>query len=196
MTPLFIIQDGNERLSQTAGLALIGALLAQTHLAERVNQVHLPNCLAPEIAHSDVVFAMIGLHCLGMPQFAAIEPFRHDPFFARSLGLTTCPSEPTLRQRLNTVEATVTPILKEESARLLRQRIPALAPLITSDGAWIPLDVDVSPFDQSGSHKEGVSNTYKNYPGYAPIVGYTLRGHNVNFFYILERLKIEGQKRI
>ena len=181
MTKPFIIQDGNERLSQTAGLALIGALLAQTHLAERVNQIHLPTCLAPEIPHSDVVSAMIGLHCLGMPKFAAIELFRDDPFFAQSLGLTTCPSEPTLRQRLDGVETTFDRIVKEESARLLRQRIPALAPLITSAGAFVPLDVDVSPFDQSGSQKEGVSNTYKNFPGYAPILAYLGReGYLVN----------------
>lgn len=180
ITP-FTIQDGHERLSHTAGLALIGAVLAHTHLAERLNQVHLPTCLAPEIAHSDVVVAMIGLQCLGMPQFAAIEPFRDDLFFAQSLGLTTCPSEPTLRQRLDGVETAFDHILKEESARLLRQRIPALAPLITSDGAFVPLDVDVSPFDQSGSQKEGVSNTYKNFLGYAPIFGYLGReGYLVN----------------
>lgn len=180
ITP-FTIQDGNERLSQTAGLALIGALLANTHLAERVNQVPLPTCLAPDIAHGDIVTAMIGLQCLGMPTFAAIEPFRDDPFFAQSLGLTTCPSEPTLRQRLDRVETAFDHILKDESARLLRQRIPALAPLITSERTFVPLDVDVSPFDQSGSQKEGVSNTYKNVLGYAPIFGYLGReGYLVN----------------
>lgn len=168
----FILQDGTERLSQTAGLALIGALLADTHLAERLNQVQLPTCLAPEIAHSDVAVAMIGLQCLGTPQFAAIEPYRHDPFFAQSLGLTTCPSESTLRQRLDGVETAFDHLLKEESARLLRQRIPALAPLLTSDGAFIPIDADVSVFDQSGSQKEGVSNTYKNVLGYAPNFAY------------------------
>jgi hypothetical protein len=167
-----MIQDGTERLLPTAGLALIGALLDHTHIAERVNQVRLPQCLAPEIPHSDVISAMIGVLCLGTPKFAAIEPFREDPFFAQSLGLTTCPSEPTLRQRLDAVETAFHGILKEESARLLRQRIPALAPLITSDGAFVPIDADVSVFDQSGSQKEGVSNTYKNVPGYAPNFAY------------------------
>jgi len=172
MTTPFIIQDGTERLLPTAGLALIGALLDQTHIAERVNQVRLPQCLAPEIPHSDVVSAMIGVLCLGTPKFAAIEPFREDPFFAMSLGLTTCPSEPTLRQRLDGVETAFDAILKDESAQLLRQRIPALAPLITADGAFVPIDADVSVFDQSGSQKEGVSNTYNNLLGYAPNFAY------------------------
>ncbi|MCM1062349.1 MAG: IS1380 family transposase, partial [Eubacterium sp.] len=36
----------------------------------------------------------------------------------------------------------------------------------------VPLDIDVTPFDNSNSHKEGVSRTYKNYDGYAPIMAY------------------------
>ena len=36
----------------------------------------------------------------------------------------------------------------------------------------VPVDIDVSPFDNSGSHKKGVSRTYKNVDGYAPIFAY------------------------
>jgi hypothetical protein len=63
---------------------------------------------------------MIGLLCLGKPDFAAIEPFRQDPFFAQSLGLETCPSSVTLRQRLDMVGSSFERIMKEESAELLR----------------------------------------------------------------------------
>jgi hypothetical protein len=34
------------------------------------------------------------------------------------------------------------------------------------------VDIDVSPLDNSGSHKEGVSRTYKGHDGYAPIFSY------------------------
>ncbi len=34
------------------------------------------------------------------------------------------------------------------------------------------LDVDVFPQDNSNTSKEGVSRTYKNYDGYAPIAAY------------------------
>jgi len=37
---------------------------------------------------------------------------------------------------------------------------------------YIPLDADVSPMDNSGSHKEGVSRTYKDYDGFAPMFIY------------------------
>jgi hypothetical protein len=39
-------------------------------------------------------------------------------------------------------------------------------------GEWVALDVDVSPFDNSGTKKEGVSWTYKEVDGYAPIFAY------------------------
>ena len=42
-------------------------------------------------------------------------------------------------------------------------------PSDTSNGL-IPLDIDVTPLDNSESHKEGVSRTYKGHDGYAPIV--------------------------
>ena len=32
------------------------------------------------------------------------------------------------------------------------------------------MDIDVTPLDNSKSHKEGVSRTYKGHDGYAPIV--------------------------
>ena len=172
MSIRFTIADGTERLSSHSGLALIGALMDDTQLKERVSQVTLPSCLEPEISHSDVAGSMIGLLCLGKPDFAAIEPFRQDPFFVQSLGLDTCPSSVTLRQRLDMVGSAFDTIVKEESAELLRQRVPKLVPVSTSAGKRVPVDVDVSPFDNSKTQKEGVSKTYKGYDGYAPIFAY------------------------
>ena len=40
------------------------------------------------------------------------------------------------------------------------------------ENGFVPVDIDVSPFDNSGSHKAGVSRTYKNFDGYAPIFAY------------------------
>lgn len=36
----------------------------------------------------------------------------------------------------------------------------------------IPVDIDVIPFDNSKTHKEGVSRSYKGYDGYAPMMAY------------------------
>ena len=37
---------------------------------------------------------------------------------------------------------------------------------------YVPVDIDVTPFDNSKTRKEGVSRTYKGYDGYAPIMAY------------------------
>jgi len=54
--------------------------------------------------------------------------------------------------------------------------------LITeAHGNLLPPDIDVSPFDNSKTHKEGVSWTYKNFDGFAPIFSYLGReGYLVN----------------
>ncbi len=47
-----------------------------------------------------------------------------------------------------------------------------ITPLKTSKGQYIPVDIDVSPMDNSRTKKEGVGRTYKGCDGYAPIFGY------------------------
>ena len=51
-------------------------------------------------------------------------------------------------------------------------RRATLTPVKTERGEYLPLDVDVSPFDNSKSHKEGVGRTYKGMDGYAPNFAY------------------------
>lgn len=182
MKPIeFEFTEGNEYLSSHTGLGLIGALLSRTKLKERLSTIGVPGCREPKISHSDIVYSMTGLLCLGKPDFDAIEPFRLTPFFAHSLGIEQCPAAPTLRQRLDVVEHHCDTIIKEEVATLLTHTAPRITPVATSVGDYIPLDIDVSPFDNSKTKKEGVSRTYKGYDGYAPIFAYLGReGYLVN----------------
>ncbi len=49
------------------------------------------------------------------------------------------------------------------------------------DNGFVPVDTDVTPFDNSKSNKEGVSRTYKGFDGYAPIMAYIgTEGYLVN----------------
>ena len=68
---------------------------------------------------------MIGLLCLGKPDFDAIEPFRNDPFFTRALDLDAVPSSPTLRQRLGQLAGEVDDLLREVSASMISTLAPA-----------------------------------------------------------------------
>ena len=112
---------------------------------------------------------MIGLLCLGKPDFEAIEAFREDEFFRQALGLKKVPSEGTLRQRLDELEHRCDAILREESAAMVARHAPKLTPCYED---WVALDIDPSPFDNSGTKKEGVSWTYLKFDGYNPWFAY------------------------
>jgi len=166
---LFQIVQGNELLSSHSGLALAGAILDRSRIRERLDMVMLPEHPFPEISHGEVATAMVGLICLGKPDFDAIETFRDDPFFLQSLGLDSVPSSPTLRQRLDSARGAFNDIILKESARLVGRLAPAITPC---HGNLVAVDIDVSPFDNSKTKKEGVSWTYKKCDGYAPIFAY------------------------
>jgi hypothetical protein len=69
-------------------------------------------------------------------------------------------------------------IVREESAMMIKHHAPAITPCIDD---IVPLDIDVSPFDNSGTKKEGVSWTYKKFDGYSPIMAYLgCEGYLVN----------------
>ena len=129
----------------------------------------LPGIINPQISNSDCAVAYIGLLCQGKNDFDHIENFREDSFFQCSLGLEQVPSSPTLRQRFDKVKNYWNGIVMEESARMLKHANAAITPC---HGKLVPLDIDVSPFDNSGTKKEGVSRTYKGHDGYAPIFSY------------------------
>ena len=116
----FKFNEGSENLSSHSGLALVGALLERTDLNVRLSNVELIDCKEPVISHSDIVYSMVGLQCIGKPDYDAIEPFREIPFFAQSLGINHSPSSSTLRQRLDLVGEACDTIIKEESAGLIR----------------------------------------------------------------------------
>jgi Transposase DDE domain group 1 len=185
----FIIEESDEIITAHSGLALIGALLEKTNLTKRLNQSHVPGNPSPDISHRDVAVSYLGLLCHGKSDFDHIEPFREDEFFAYALQIDQTPSSPTLRQRLDQAaeaeDAGWEKILLEESAALLKKWNVSVTPItLTIQGekrAFTPLDIDVSPFDNSFTKKEGVSRTYKGHDGYSPIFAYLgLEGYAVN----------------
>jgi hypothetical protein len=177
----FVIKEGDEHLTSHSGLALIGALMERTDLGSRLSGLTMPGCREPKIVHGDIAKSMIGLLCMGKPDYDAIEPFREVPFFRYSLGIDQCPSSPTLRQRLDVVNGAFDQVVKEESARLIRATAPDIGTVSTCRGELAALDIDVSPFDNSRTQKEGVLRTYKGVDGFAPIFAYLGReGYEIN----------------
>lgn len=165
----FIISETDDVLVSHSGLALAGAMLQGTPLVDRLSAIEVEGSRRATMPHGEVLVSMIGLLCLGKSDYADIEAFRHEAFFAQSLSLRRLPSEETLRQRLDQLGTAPLAVLHEESADMIRRHAP---PLVPCHRQYVPLDVDVSPFDNSGTKKEGVAYTYKQHAGYAPVLAY------------------------
>lgn len=168
----------NENLVTHSGLSIVGQMLAKTSLKKRLDRSAIPQVADPTILHSEVVKSYVGLLCQGKSDFDHIEPFREDIFFGQSLRVKKVPSSPTMRQRFNLAGNRWREIVLEESAGMLKTLDAVITPCIRD---LVPLDIDVTPFDNSNTKKEGVKRTYKGHDGYAPIFAYLgQEGYGVN----------------
>jgi hypothetical protein len=83
------------------------------------------------------------------------------------------PSEETLRQRLDGIAAgNPGQTLLDDAVCELLSKVRDFGMERTRHGSYVPMDIDVSVQDNSGSKKEGVSWTYKEMDGYSPIFAY------------------------
>lgn len=177
----FEIRFGNERLITPSGVGIVGLLLHKTELKSRVDKTKLRDRQAPQIKNSDVLFSYIGLLCQGKSDFDAIREMQEDPTaFEYALGIKNIPSSETLRQRLDMAKGKFRTAILEENVNLLN-RANAEFTKCSDTHQWIPIDIDVSPFDNSNTKKEGVSYTYKGFDAYAPIFAYMgTEGYELN----------------
>ena len=163
----FIIEQTEADLTSHSGLALVGmALNKYTNLSQslkrEISQRH-------GITHADVVRSYLGLLCLGKSDFEAVSGMREDEFFHTAMGIGTVPSTETLRQRFDERAEAFLPLVVEAGIDFL---VNVEAKFTALETGHVPLDADVTPFDNSQTNKEGVSRTYKGYDGYAPMAAY------------------------
>jgi len=163
----FKIEQSNADIISHAGLALIGqAINRHTHLSREID-TQVP--LRHGIQHSAVIKSYLAMLCLGKNDFEAINGIESEDFFLSAMDIDTRPSEATLRQRLDKRSERFLPIVAKANRDFLTHIQPTLTPVSTGH---IPLDGDVTPMDNSRSHKQGVSRTYKGCDGYAPMPFY------------------------
>lgn len=166
----FQLEQSDEILTAHSGLILPGLLMAQTDLNAELNKTKIPNNPSPHISNADVVVSYLGLLCQGKSDYDHIEAFREDNFFKEALMLDTVPSSSTLRQRLDAgALLDWNKLVMEAGLAVLEAQKATITPCLRK---LVPLDLDVSPFDNSNTNKEGVSHTYKGFNGYAPIFAY------------------------
>lgn len=124
-----------------------------------------------QIKNGDIMLTYIGMQCMGKPFFDAVHEMDDDPdFYKGALGICyAIPSAETLRQRLDLIGSSIRTQILDENINMLKS--DGIAPSKLPCG-YVPVDMDVSPFDNLETSKEGVSRTYKGCDGYAPMFAY------------------------
>ena len=161
----------NERLITPSGLSLVGQVLGKSNLVKKANRMRTEKRSQPQIKNGDILLTMIGLLALGKSDFENVNEFHTDEeFYKNSLGIAYgIPSESSLRNRLDGIGVSMNREILDGNVDMFLSC--KYEPSSLQNGC-VPVDIDVSPFDNSGSHKAGVSRTYKNFDGYAPIFAY------------------------
>lgn len=162
----------NERLITPSGLSIVGGMLGKSNFVKRCNRIPIEKKRSePQIKDGDILLTYIGLLCQGKTDYEAVEEMEDDrDYYETALGITRrIPSAETLRQRMDDIGRSLRKQILEGNVDMFRSH--EIAPSALGSGE-VPVDIDVTPFDNSKTKKEGVSRTYKGYEGYAPIMAY------------------------
>jgi len=162
------LEQSDREITSHAGVALIGVAIEKyTSLAQAIDQALPKRHGTPT---SDMIKTYLGILAQGKNDFQAINNVRNDPFFNQALDLNNqIPTETSIRTRFEKEADELIPLVNQANIEFLINR---KVPITTLSTGHIPLDIDVTPHDNSRTHKENVSRTYKGMDGYAPIACY------------------------
>ena len=169
MSIKFVVTD--KPITSISGLAYIGKQLDNKEFFHSINRVARIKQSTPFISDFDCIKTMIGLIAIGKPDFDAVEEYRNDKFFKKSLKLKNVPSSPTLRQRIEEFSDVEWEIIRSFNIRILSEVIEDEFVIINGK-KYLKQDNDVTVLDNSNTKKEGVSCTYRKKDGFAPMMSY------------------------
>ncbi len=167
----FDIELTSTPITSHAGLAFIGEKLGEAKFERHMEAIGPAGTRSDRIPDADLAKTMVGLICCGKPHYDAVGEYAGDPYFPQVLGLEQLPSPETLRQRIEGLPTEAGTAFRGFTRRLLAAHPEHLSEEYHGRH-YMPIHIDVTPMDNSGSHKEGVSWTYKDVDGYAPIFAY------------------------
>jgi hypothetical protein len=159
------IETTTERLESNGRLVLAGKI------AQKIGLTAVSTAVLA--CAGTIIATLYALLVQGNRAFEDTSVLRGNRFFLGSLGLKTNYAKETIRLYLEKLIAG-----KEAVLNQLRGCVVALMLRAKVHGIWIggrcyiPVDIGTSPMDNSGSHKEGMSYTFKGFEGYHPIFAY------------------------
>ena len=162
----------DKRIPAVTGIGLVGDILERAGFQNSFSNIEsVGKRSKKQIDTGAVMTTFIALLCMGKPDFESVRELQNDAaFYQTALHLKRgFPSAATLRQRMDTIGKSQREELLLFNTHLLK--INGIEPTPLKNGL-IPVDMDVTPMDNSNTKKEGVSWTYKKYMGYAPMMAY------------------------
>lgn len=181
MNPGIEVVLSDERLITPSGLCMVGQIFGKSQLTKKAARMKTDKRSQPQIKNGDILLTEIGMLSQGKTSFDHVNEFHSDPeYYKLALGIAYgIPSESTLRMRLDAIGQTMNSDIMEGNISMFKACKIEPSPLPCG---YVPVDLDVTPFDNSKSHKEGVSRTYKNFDGYAPMMAYIgIEGYGLDF---------------
>ena len=169
------IEQTDEIISNNTGLVLVNNIMESTNFKQKINNKNYLKVQSREITNKDIFMSYIGILAQGRTEFERADEYRKNQYFKQALDIEKSPSCSILRQRSNAIgeiESNIKDMKKlidETNVEILQTKNVELTPCYQK---CVPLDIDVTPMDNSGSKKEGVSYTYKKVEGFAPIMAY------------------------
>jgi hypothetical protein len=159
----YTIKNTTEQIENIGGIILAGEIF---------NRIGLNIQATDEIKHPEVLSAMLGLLVQGRTSYEEIDIYRNSNLFRTALNLNYVPAKETLRLYLKNISKsnTIKPILDDINLKMLNKC--SFTPVVAPKSNYIPVDIDVSPMDNSRTQKDNVSRTYKGCDGFAPILAY------------------------
>lgn len=162
----------DKRIPAVTGIGLIGDILERAGFQNQFsNMESVGKRSKKQIDTGAILTTFIALLCMGKPDFECVRELQNDAaFFQTALHMKRgFPSTATLRQRMDAIGITQREKILSFNTHLIKSN--GIEPTPLKNGL-IPVDMDVTPMDNSNTKKEGVSWTYKKYMGYAPMMAY------------------------
>lgn len=169
------IEQSNLDIDTFGGLSLIQPLLSRFKLPIQFYNEH------GKTGDANVLLSMLGLLCTGKSNYADINLFRKSRLFKFAMGINRIPKEVSLRQNLDRLAEKDSTFEALDVLNLSLLQTMNFSAIACKSANYFPLDIDVTPLDNSKSKKEGVSCTYKLFDGYAPMMAYLgNEGYQIN----------------
>ena len=166
--------QGSEEINSNGGFSFVKKLLDGNSGMPRWD-ILLPAARNSRYPTSAIVRSLVGIQTAGECDYADVTKFRGDLLFGHLVG-DAVPDEATFRQRLDRLAHNGDKWRDAVDSCVAAQIAAArLTPIETGGMKLLPVDIDVSVLEDTSSHREGVSQSYHNVKGFAPIFCYAGR---------------------